>query len=86
MAYINIDVDLSEFQLEDITNYIVNKAKRNHERDRKTILSMKKELGGIRKDEGEPNTSKVDQWKDDLWPELKQKFTLEQLETFLNSK
>lgn len=84
MAYINVEVDLSEFDKSDIVDYIKQCKKSNTNRNNGFISDIKEAVGGIRRDEGLPNTSKVDQWKDELWPKIKEKYTLEELEKLIN--
>lgn len=85
MAYINIEIDLSEFDKSDIVDYIKKCKHINNARNNGFIADVKEAIGGIRRDEGRPNTSKVDQWKDELWPKIKEKYSLEELENILNS-
>ncbi len=79
MPYVQVEVDLDDIDLQDMFNHIVKVAIRGN-------INEKKQIGEFRRTLAlDPslvviNNSKVDEWKDELWPRIKQKLSLEQLE------
>lgn len=85
MASVTIEVDLNDFDISEIGNYLLRKRNSTRKYDQQQSAELIKLLFGGRKDIGPENLSKVDQWKNELWPQIRDKYSLEQLETFLNS-
>ena len=76
---VTVDVDLNDIDLEDMFKHIVKKAKQGNTHEKKHIYEFRKTLA-IDPSLVTENYSKVDEWKDELWPKIKQKLSLEQLE------
>ena len=80
---VNVDIDLDEFDLEEILKHLKHVYGTNKFRERISINDFVKELAtGL--PVKETSSSMIDNWKDELWPLIKDKYTLEQLEAFLN--
>jgi hypothetical protein len=86
MAYVSVNVDIDEFDTEEIFDATLLRIKllkkSNHKDAKNEIKEFLKKLGLISYDIL-PNNTKVDDWKDELWPQIKAKYSLEELEKMI---
>lgn len=87
MATVEVEVDLNQIELDDLVFEIIFRIhKKNiNAQERGLFLKLKSELNNpyippIK------NSSKINDWKDELLAEVKEKFTLEQIEALLPDK
>lgn len=81
---VEVDIDLDEFDNEDILDRaeeIIKKAELGVSGyDKKLSIEFR---NAIHSPSFTPNVSKVDEWKDELWPLIKAKLSLEELEALI---
>ncbi|MDR3551253.1 MAG: hypothetical protein P4L31_07610 [Candidatus Babeliales bacterium] len=82
MATISVEVEIGDFDLDDILKYLL-KISNGAYFPKNDIIDFIKKLQLKLPDEEKTITSKVEEWKNELWPAIREKCSLEQLESLL---
>jgi hypothetical protein len=80
---VEVDIYLDDFDLDEILEELRDRIdnKLNGKKTKEDILDFFDDLIPNKA----LNSTMVDDWKDELWTMIKEKFSIEQLEAFLNS-